>query len=154
MERPHAAAVGDVAGFVDDVEALGPRGIGGFGCVVDIVDAEGDRVVEALDEIVGDGDALSEIFRLGVAHIVFHVGFHLPFVRGVGFAHVNREEVGVIFVVVVNLHHVTDVAAEWRSSVAAEDHDERASAGAFADVEAIRPVECDKPRVGGVVSDL
>jgi hypothetical protein len=61
----------------------------------------------------------------------------LPFVRRVSFANVDGEEVGVIFVVVVNLHHVTDVAAEGRSSVAAEDDDERAAACAFADVEVI-----------------
>jgi len=137
VERTDAAAISDAAGFVDDVEALGPGGISGFGRVVDVVDAEGDGVFEPLDEIVGNGDALAERLRLGVADVVLHVGFHLPFVRGMSFANVNSEEIGVIFVVVVNLHHVTDVAAEGRSSVAAEDDDERASAGAFADVEVI-----------------
>jgi len=70
------------------------------------------------------------------------------------FSDVDREEVGVIFIVVVNLHHVADVAAEGRSSVAAENDDERASASAFADVEVIGAVEGYEPSVGGVITDF
>jgi hypothetical protein len=154
MERAHAAAVSDAAGFVDDVETLGPRGIGVVSGVVDVVDSESNWVVEPLDEIVGNGHALSEGLRLGVTDVLFHVGFHLPFVGRVSFADVHRQEIGVIFIVVVNLHHVTDVAAEGRSSVAAEDDDQRAGAGSFANVEVIGTVESDQPRVGSVVADF
>jgi hypothetical protein len=143
VERAHSAAIGDAAGFVDHVEPFGPGGVGVIGGVVDVVDAEGDGIVEAFGEVVGDGYALSECFRLGVANVVFHVGLHLPLVGGMGFAHVDGQEVGVILIVVVNLHHVTDVAAEGRSSEAAEDDDERAAAGAFANVETIRAIESD-----------
>jgi len=89
MERAHAATVRDAAGFVDDVEAFGPGGVGVVGGVVDVVDAEGDGVVEAFDEIVGDGYALAERLRLGVADVVLHVGLHLPLVGRVGFADVD-----------------------------------------------------------------
>jgi len=143
VERAHPAAIGDAAGFVDDVEALGPGGVSIVGSVIDVVDAERDGVVETLDEIVGDGYALGERFRLGVTDIVLHIGLHLPLVGRVGFADVDGKEVGVIFIIVVNLHHVTDVAAEGWSSEAAEDEDERAGAGAFADVEAIGAIESD-----------
>jgi hypothetical protein len=154
MEGAHSAAISDAAGFVDDVEALGPGGVGVVSGVVDVVYAEGNGIVEALDEIVGDGYALSESFRLGVADVVFYVGLHLPFVGGMGFADVDSQEVCVIFVVVVNLHHVTDVAAERRSSVAAEDDDKRARAGAFANVEVIYTVEGEEASVGGVVANF
>jgi hypothetical protein len=60
----------------------------------------------------------------------------------------------VIFVVVVNLHHVTDVAAKGRSGVAAKDDDERASAGTLADVEAICAIESDEAGVRSVVADF
>jgi hypothetical protein len=154
MKRTHPAAVRDAAGFVDDVEAFGPRGVGVVGGVVDVVDAEGDRVVEAFDEIIRDSYALGQSFRLGVADVVFHVGLHLPFVGRVSFAHVDSQEIGVIFVVVVNLHHVTDVAAERWSSVAAEDDDERASARAFANVKVICTVEPEEAGVWSVVADF
>ena len=42
MEGPHASAIGDAAGFVDDVEALGPRGVGVIRGVINVVDAESD----------------------------------------------------------------------------------------------------------------
>src|SRR5580692_4292049 len=78
MEWAHAASVRDAAGFVDDVEAFRPGGVGVVGGVVEVVDAEGDRVVEAFDEIVGDGYALAQRLRLRVADVVLHVGLHLP----------------------------------------------------------------------------
>jgi hypothetical protein len=51
------------------------------------------------------------------------------------FADIHGEKVGVIFVVVINLDHVADVAPKGRSSIAAEDDDERAGTSAFAEVE-------------------
>ncbi len=135
MEGTHAAAIGDTAGFVNDIEALGPRGVGVVRRVVHVVDAESDGIVESLDEVISDGNALGKRFRLGVADVILDVGLHFPLVSWMGFANVHGEKVGMFLVVVVNLDHVTDVAAEGRSSVAAEDDDERASAGAFADVE-------------------
>jgi hypothetical protein len=70
------------------------------------------------------------------------------------FTDINSQKVGVLLVIVVNLHHVTDVAAEGRSSVAAEDDDERAGAGAFANMEMSRPVESDEASVRSVVANL
>jgi hypothetical protein len=154
MERSHAATIGDAARFVDDVEAFGPRRISVVGGVIDVVDAEGNRVVEPLDEIVRDGYALSQSLRLGITDIVLHVGFHLPLIGGMSFAHVDGQEVGVILIVIVNLHHVTDVAAKRRSSVAAEYDDERASAGAFANVEMICAIESEEPGVGSIIADF
>lgn len=154
MEGAHAAAIRDAAGFVDDVEAFGPGGVGVVGGVVDVVDPEGDGVVEALNEIVRDCYALGQSFRLGVADVIFHVGFHLPLVGRVGFTNVYRKEVSVILVVVVNLHHVTDVAAEGWSSVAAENNDERSGTRALANVEMICTVESQEAGVGGVVADF
>jgi hypothetical protein len=154
MEGAHAAAISDAAGFVDDVEPFWPGGVGVVSGVVDVVYAEGNGIVEALDEVVGDGYALSESLGLGVADVVLHVGLHLPFVGGMSLADIDRQEVGVIFIVVVNLHHVTDVAAEGRSSVAAEDDDKRARAGAFANVEMICAVEGEEASVGGVVANF
>ena len=135
IERAHPSAIRDVAGFVDDVKAFGPCRVGVVRGVADVIDAEGDGIVEALDEIVGDGHALREGLWLGVTHVVLHVGLHLPLVGGVGFTDIDSQKVGVLFVIVVNLHHVTDVAAEGWSSVAAEDDDERAGAGALANME-------------------
>ena len=154
MEGAHAATVRDAAGFVDDVEAFRPGGVGVVGGVIDVVDPESDGVVEALDEIVGDRYALRESFRLGVADIILHVGLHLPLIGRVGFAYIHGQKVSMILVVVVNLHHVTDVATEGRSSVAAENDNERACTGALANVKMICSVEGEEASVRSIVPDF
>jgi hypothetical protein len=70
------------------------------------------------------------------------------------FADIDRKEIGVVFLIVVNLHHVTDVAAEGRSSVAAKDNNERPASGAFADVKMIGTIQSKQPGVGSVVADF
>ena len=53
-----AASISDVSLFIEDIEAFRPGGVGVIGGVVHVVDAEGDRVVVTLDEIVGDGQSV------------------------------------------------------------------------------------------------
>jgi hypothetical protein len=72
----------------------------------------------------------------------------------VGFANVDGEEIGAVFIVVVDLRDVADLATERWSSEAAEDEDERFALGAFADVEAGGAVERDESGVGGITTDL
>jgi len=153
MEWAHAAAISDAGGFVDDVKTFGPGGVGVVGGVGHVVDTERQREIETFGEIVGDGEALFERLRLGVADVFFEVGFHLPFVGGMRFADVDGEKVRVIFVVVEDLNEVADLATERRSSKAAEDEDERLGAGAFANVKAVGAVEREEARVGSGVAD-
>ena len=91
IEGAHTAAVGDASAFVNDVETFGPGGVGEVGGVAHVVDSKGQIKFEALDEIVGDNDALCQRFGLRVADVifVFQIRFHLPFVGGMSFAHVD-----------------------------------------------------------------
>ena len=140
VERTHPARVSDTAVLVDDVNAFGPRGVGVVRGVRHIVDPEGHRIFEPLDEIIRDSDALLQRFGLRIADIFFHVRFHLPFVSGMGFAHVDRQKVGVILIVVVNLDDVADLATKRRSSVAAEDDHQGSRAGSVSQMEVILTV--------------
>jgi hypothetical protein len=69
-----------------------------------------------------------------------------------GLPNVDSEEIGVILVIVIELNDVANLAAERRSSETAEDKDEWAASGFFADVKAGRTIERDKPSVGSVVA--
>jgi len=122
IEWAHPAGVRDLAVLVDYIETFGPRGVGQIRGVIHIVDSERQRIFLSRYKVISDGYALLQRFRLRVADIFFYVGFHLPFVRGMRFADVNGQEVGAVFVIVINLDHVPDVAPEGRSSIAAEDH--------------------------------
>jgi hypothetical protein len=72
----------------------------------------------------------------------------------VGFTNIDGEEIGAVFIVVVDLRDIADLATEGRSSEAAEDEDERFAAGAFADMKARGAVEGDERSVRGVAADL
>jgi hypothetical protein len=47
------------------------------------------------------------------------------------FANVDLKKISTVFVVFVEFYEVTDPATKWRSSVAAEDQDERFFADAI-----------------------
>jgi hypothetical protein len=77
--------------------------------------------MEALDEIVGDGDALRQSLRLRIANVFVHIAFHLPFVLRMGFAYVNGQKIRASLVIVVEIYEVAYLAAKGRSGVAAKD---------------------------------
>jgi len=147
IERANPAAVGDPAALIDDVDAFGPGGVRVIGGVAHVVDSKGQGEFEPFREIIRDDHALLQRFRLGVTNVILQIGFHLPFVGGVRFANVNGQKVGVVLVVLINLNDVAYLAAKRRSSKTAENQHERPRTGAFADVEMIRSIECDQPRV-------
>jgi hypothetical protein len=78
----------------------------------------------------------------------------LPFVERVGFADIDGEEIGAVFIVVEDLRDIANLATEGRSSEAAEDEDQRLALGAFAEVKACGAIERDKNRVGRIAADL
>ena len=136
----HSAAIGDLSLFIHDVEPFRPGGIEVVDRVRHVIDAEGNGKAEALDEIVGDGEALVHRFGLHVANIFFDVRFHLPFVGGMRFADVYGQKIGVVFVIIEDLHDVADLATKWRSSEAAEDEDKWLAVDALANLKMIRAV--------------
>lgn len=62
------------------------------GDVAHRVHAERQREFEALREIVGDGEALAERFRLRIADVLVNVALLLPFVLRMSFADIDGEE--------------------------------------------------------------
>lgn len=110
--------------------------------------------MEARDEIVGDGDALRKRSRLHVANILVDVRLHLPFILRMRFANVHSQEIGAIFILVINLDEISNLAAERRSSVAAENHDERAFADALVQIKRGASVERKYTRVRSLVTHM
>jgi hypothetical protein len=124
------------------------------GDVAHRIHAQRQRKFEALGEIVGDGEALAERFRLRVTDILVNVALLLPFVLRMRFADVDGEKIGAVFVIVVELDEVNYLAAERRSGVAAEDEDERAMADVVADAEGGLAIERVESRVGRAIANL
>lgn len=110
--------------------------------------------MEALTEIVSDGDALRERLRLRIAHVLIEILLHLPFIQRMRFANVDGEKIGVVFVIVIHLHQIADLAAEGRSSVAAENEDKGARAHAIVDIKTGGATERDEGRIRRTIAYL
>ena len=152
LKRSQAPAVRDVPAFINDVNALWPGSIGIVGSVVHIVHTEGQGIMEALDEIISDGYALLQRFRLRVANVVLHVGLHLPFIGGMRLAHIDGQKIRVILVVVVNPNDVAHLATERRSSKTSEYENERTRTSAFPEMKMARAIKRDELRVRRVAA--
>jgi len=63
------------------------------------------------------------------------------------FANVHGQKIGAIFVVIVNLNDVANLAAKGRSSKTSKHQHERALMRSFAEVETANAVQRDNPRV-------
>jgi len=70
------------------------------------------------------------------------------------FADVDGQKIGLIFVVVVDLNDVADLATKRRSSETAEDENKRFSGSVFANVKVIGAIEGDEARFRGSVANL
>jgi hypothetical protein len=137
FERAVAALVGDAAHLVNHIKALRPGRIGVIGGIAHLVDAERNREVIPRREIVRNGYALCDRLRLRVANVVriLQIRLHLPFVRRMRLAHVNRQKVRVILVIVVDANDVANLATKGRSSKASKNQDEWLARRAFPNVK-------------------
>ena len=106
IKRSHSAAIRDMAILANNVNPLGPRRISIIRRVIYVIDSKRQGIVETLDEIAGDRHALFQRFWLRVTNVILDVRFHLPLVSGMRFAHVDRQKIRVIFVIVVNLRDI------------------------------------------------
>jgi len=154
IERPHSAAVGDSSVLIDDVQPLRPRCIGVIRSILHVIHAERKWILETLNKIIRNCEPVRKIARLRIADIIFHVGFHLPLVGGMRFAHINRQKISVIFIVIENLHDVADLATERRSSETAKNDDQRFRSGAFANMKRFRAIEGVNPRIRRAIADF
>jgi hypothetical protein len=154
IEWAHSAAVSNPSLLINDVESLGPGRVGLVGAIVHVVDAKGHRVPEPFHKIISDGQALLQILGLGVADVVFQIGFHLPLIGGMGFADVDGQEIGVLLIIVIKVDDVAHLATKRRSSKAAEDQHQRATRGALAQMKSVVAVQCHQPRIGRIVAGL
>ncbi len=154
IKRTQPAAVSDFSGLVDDVNAFRPTSVGEVCRFVHVVHADGQRKMEALDEIVGDGNALRQSLRLRIANVFIHIAFHLPFVLRMRFANINGQEIRLGFVIVIKIDEITYLAAKRRSGITAEDQNKRALADAVAQMELGLSVEAHQRDIRRTIADV
>jgi hypothetical protein len=118
------AFVDNAAGGVDQVEAIGPGRVGGFGGIAEFV--EHRRNFDAKFAYAGSGNRAAFLFiaRAGKNDAVFDVALHLPDVARVRLRDVDYEEPDFVLILVVKTIESGDLPSEGWSSVTAEDEDD------------------------------
>jgi len=156
LERTVAALVGNAAVLVNDVQALRPGRIRVVRRIIHFVNPEGQWELEPPGEIVGDNNSLLECLGLHIADVVFvfFIRLHSPFVRGMRFTNVDRQKIGVILVIAIDLHNIAQLATEGRSGKTAEDQHQRPPARAFMKTEARFSIQRHQSHIGRRVACL
>ena len=144
-ERTGLAFVGDAAVGVDEVQAVGPGGVGLLRCVTEFVEDGGELDAELAHAGSGDEAAFVFILRAGEDDLILDVALHLPDVAGMGFEDVDHQEGDLAVVVVIQLVQSGNLPPKRWSSIAAEhEHNgllrveaRELDAGAFVELEEI-----------------
>ena len=124
-ERPGLALELHFPFAIDQVEAVGPTGIGGLGMVFEPIDESWELDPKLTDTAVGDRVALIHVTRSGEDDFVFDVALHLPNVAWVRLENVHRVESD--FTAILLCHRVENgnLPPKRRSSIAAENEYDR-----------------------------
>ena len=122
-EGAWGAFVEDAAAGGDEVKAVGPAGVGGFGAVFEGVEEGWEFYAEFADAGAGYGGSLGLVAGAAEEDVVAEVGLHLPDVGGVGFEDIDGVEVDFPFVLFREFVEGGNLPPKGRSSVAAEDED-------------------------------
>lgn len=117
------AFMADEALAIDEVEAIGPAGVGALDGVMAVIEEGRQFDLEVAHTGGGDVRALLFVLRVGEEDFLADVDGELPAVGGVGFLDVDDVEVDAIAVLAIELVEGGNLPPEGRSSIAAEDED-------------------------------
>ena len=119
---PGLAFVGNVAVLIDQVNAVGPAGVGLFGRVAEFVEDSGELDPQLAHTGSCYEGALFFIFRTGKDDFIFYVALHLPDIARVRLGDVHHEKRDFASILIVEFVEGRNLPPEGRSSVAAENH--------------------------------
>jgi len=113
---------------VDQIQTVGPAGVGYFGRVFESVD-HGRKLDPQLAHTRSRHKcALFLVLGTGEDHFVLDVALHLPYVAGMRFQDVNRVERDLASILLVEFVEGRNLPPEGRSSIAPEDQHHRLAA--------------------------
>ena len=111
----------DLALAVDQVQAVGPAGVGALGGVPGIVQKRGELDLQVADAGGGYVRTLVLVFGVGEEHLLAQIDGQLPAVSGVRLLDIDDEKIDLVAVLAVELIEGGNLPPEGWSSVATED---------------------------------
>ena len=124
-EGAGAALVGDAAVEADDIQPVGPGGVGELGRVIHAVDQSWEVDLHFADAGVSGGAAFGEILVMRQLDLGLHVILGDSAVQRVRLADIDEEEFRLLFAFPVEFVERGNLPAEGSSGVAAEDQHHR-----------------------------
>ena len=119
------ALVRDSSISVDQVNSVGPTGVGLFGGITEFIQHGREFDSQLSNACSCHKGPFVLIFGAREDNLVANIALHLPHVAGVRLGDVDHEERDFPLVLVVELVESGNLPPEWRSSVAAKNHDHR-----------------------------
>src|SRR5579884_1604740 len=120
-KRSWTALVGHSSIFVDQINSIGPTGIGLLRAIVEIVNQRRKFNSQLPHAHPCHVLALGNVFRTGEDDFIPNVALHLPHVTRMRFEDVHGVELHTRSVFVVKLVESGNLPPKWRSSIAAKD---------------------------------
>ena len=157
IKRSVASLVRYAPVLIKNVEPLGPCSIGIVRGIVHLIDAKRHRVFEPLGKVFGNRNTLLDGLRLRVADIVFffRVRFHLPFVGGMCFAHIDGQKIRMVLIVLLlERLHVATLGDERGSSESANTTAPGGVRPVFSNMELRAAIERQQPCVRRIIANL
>ena len=146
--------VDDFTLFVDEIEAVGPSGVGGFGRILHVVDDGRELDAEGAD--AGGGVVVLHGLRFGgfKEHFFFDVAGDLPLVGGVGLADIDEQEVDSAGVLFGHGVEVPNLGTEGGSSVGAKDEGDGPGSGELRELDGFGGLGFGEGEIRGEVTDV
>ncbi len=117
--------IGDAALRVDQIDAVGPAGVGPLGRVAKLVQHAGKLYAQLAHARSRDVGTLLFIFWTGENDLVFDIALHLPDVAGMRFRDVHHQKRHAIAVLLVKFVEGRNLPPEWRSGITSEHQHHR-----------------------------
>src|SRR6266478_7421172 len=147
-KRAGLALVSHASVGVDEVDPIGPAGVGALGCVTEFVEHGGKLDAQLAYARSGHDAPLLFISRTREDDLVFDVALHLPYVAGMGFQNVDNQERHAVAILFVESVESGNLPPERRSGVTAEYEHHRLVRGERRELHAGGFIELEQGEVG------
>jgi hypothetical protein len=124
-KRPRQALIGYATVRVDQINAVRPARICALRSVAKLIENAGELYTELAHTSSGYKGALVFILRAGEDDLVLYVALHLPDVAGMRFGDIDHQKSHTILVLLIEFVEGRNLPPEWRSSVTAENQNDR-----------------------------
>ena len=148
------ALVSDPVVLIDQIDSIRPACVGALRLVVESVDHCWELDSQFAHAAAGYLGALVEVLGAGENNFVFQIALGLPDVAGMRLDDVDNQERDLLVVLVIQLVEGGNLPPEGRSSVAAEDEDDRFRCGERGEFYIRRLVELDERKIGRRIAGL